>query len=136
VKTLGKLGLLCGLISIFAFAAPVSAADQFSDEWTIDVAGGAVAAGNISFMLTFEPGNDGMARDPINIDIPVAANTSEDDIVDLIGDSFSTALGKDDFAVAISWGEHIKVGAEGNTPEFALKVGSNTLQGVSIEIME
>lgn len=136
MKTLNKLGLLCGLIGVFAFASLVSASDQYSDEWKIGVSGSAVTAGNISFTLTFALGNDGAARDPITIDTPVAANTSEDDIVGLIGDSFSTALGKDGFDVDISWGERVKVDAEGDTPDFALTVASNTLQGVIIQIKD
>ena len=136
MKTLNKLGLLCGLIGIFAFAAPVSAGDQFSDEWKIGVSGSAVTAGSISFTLTFEPGSDGMARDPITIDTPIAANTSVEDIISAISDAFSTALGEDDFDVEISWGEHVEVEAEGNTPEFALAITRNTLQGVAFKIID
>jgi hypothetical protein len=136
MKTLGKLGLLFGLIGIVAFTAPLSASDRFSDEWKISVSGSAVTAGSISFTLTFEPDSGGMTRDPITIDTPVAANTSEDAIVGLIGDSFSTALGEDDFDVDISWGEHIEIKAEEDTPNIALTVASNTLQGVSIKIKD
>jgi hypothetical protein len=136
MKTLNKIGLLCGLISFFAFAAPVNAADQFSDAWKIGVSGSAGSAGSISFTLTFEPDISGIARDPITIDAPVAANASEEDIVSLIGDSFSKSLGEDDFDVSISWGEHVQIAAEEDTPNFALTVASNTLQGVSIKIKQ
>jgi hypothetical protein len=136
MKTLSKLGLLCSLIAIFTFSAPLGASDQFGDEWKIGVSGNAVTAGSISFTLTFEPDNDGNAGDPVTIDTQVAANTSEEDIVSLIGDSFSTALGEDDFDVDISWGGQIEVAAEEDTPNFALTVANNTLQGVSIKIKE
>jgi hypothetical protein len=136
MKTLNKFGLLCSLISFFAFAAPVNADDQFADEWKISASGSAVTAGSISFTLTFEPDNDGNARDPITIDTPVAANASEDDIVSLIGDAFSKALGEDDFDVDISWGEKVEVKAQEDTPNFALTVANNSLQGVSIKIRE
>jgi hypothetical protein len=136
MKTLGKLGLLCSLIAIFAFSAPVSASDKFSDEWNISVSGNAVTAGTISFKLTFEPGDDGSTRDPVTIETAVAANSSEDDIVGLLGDSISTALGDDDFDVDISWGEKIEVKAEGSTPEFSLTITGNTLKDVKIEIKE
>ena len=134
MRTLNKIGLLCGLIGFFAFAAPLSASDQFDDEWKIGVSGNAVTAGSISFTLTFEPDNNGSARDPITINIPVPANTSEEDIVSLLGDSFSSALGADGFDVAVSWGEHVKVEAEGDLPEFAIALTSNTVQNVNIEI--
>ena len=134
MKTLSKYVQLCGLMSILTFAAPVSAGGQFSNEWEIGVSGSADASGSISFALTFKPANDGTARDPITIVTSVAADTSKDDIVNLIGNSFSAALGEDDFDVGISWGEHVKVAAEGDTPDFALTVGRNTLQSVSIEI--
>jgi hypothetical protein len=135
MKTLNKLGLLCSLIGIFAFAAPVSAGDQFSDEWKIGVSGDAATAGSISFTLSFEQGN-GMARDPITIDTSVAANTSVEGIVSAISDAFSTALGEDDFDVEISWGEQVKVEAEGNTPKFALAISRNTLHGIGFKIID
>jgi hypothetical protein len=136
MKTLNKFGLLCGLISFFAFAAPVNADDQFGDEWKISVSGSAVTAGSISFTLNFEPDNDGNARDPISIDAPVAANASQEDIVSSIADAFSKALGENDFNVDISWGEHVEVEAQEDTPNFALTLANNTLQGVSIKIKE
>jgi len=134
MKTLKKLGLLCGLISFFAFAAPVNADDQFGDEWKISVSGSAVTAGSISFSLNFEPDNDGSVRDPISIDTSVAANASKEDIVSLIGNAFSSALAESDFNVDISWGEHIEVEAAEDTANFALTITKNTLQGVSIKI--
>jgi hypothetical protein len=136
MNTFNKIGLLCGLISFFAFTAPVIAGDQFGDEWKISISGDAVTAGSISFILTFEPDNDGNAGDPITIDTQIAANTSKEDMVSLIGNSFSTALGENDFDVDISWGEQIEVAAEEDTPNFALTVARNTLQGISIKIKE
>ena len=136
MKTLSKLGLLCSMIAIFTFSAPLGASDQYGDEWKISVSGNATNAGSISFTLTFEPDSGGNAGDPITVDAQIAANTSEEDIVSLIGDSVSTALGEDDFDVDISWGGQIEVAAEEDTPNFALTVANNTLQGVSIKIKE
>jgi hypothetical protein len=136
MKALSKLVLLCSLIGIFAFAAPVSASEKFSDDWKVGVSGNAVTAGKISFTLTFESGADGGTNDPIIIQATIPENSSEDDIVGLLGDSFSAALGDDDFDVSISWGEHIEIEAEGNTPEFALTISSNTLKDVKIDIKD
>jgi len=136
MKTFNKIGLLCGLICFLAFTAPVTAEDQFGDEWKISVAGNAVSAGSVSFTLTFEPDNSGNAGDPITVVTQIGANSSTEDMVSLIGDSFSTALSQDDFDVEISWGEQIRVAAQEDTPNFALIVANNTLQGVSIKIKE
>jgi hypothetical protein len=134
MKLIRKIGMVCCVVSLFGFSSLAVADDHFNDDWKISVSGDAEAGGAISFTLTFEPAEDGTAKESITIETPVAADASEDDIADLIGNAFTAALGEDNFDVDVSWGEHVKVGAEGDTPDFVITIANNTLQGVSIEI--
>jgi hypothetical protein len=136
MSVIKKIGLLCSAISMLGFTTVTLADDHFDDDWKISVSGGADAGGSISFTLTFEAADDGTVKAPITIDTPVAADASEDDIADLIGNSFKASLGEDEFDVDVSWGEHVKVEANGDTPDFVLTIANNTLQGVSIEIQD
>jgi hypothetical protein len=136
MRTIRKLGLLCGVIAMFGFTALTFAHDHFGDDWKISVSGDADTGGSIGFTLTFEAADDGTVKAPITIDTPVAADASEDDIADLIGNSFKAVLGDDDFDVDVSWGEHVTVETDGDTPDFVLTIANNTLQGVSIEIQD
>jgi len=136
MKIINRIGLLCSVVAMCGFSSVVLADDHFNDDWKISVSGDADVGGSVSFTLTFEPAKDGTAKEAITIDTPVAADASEDDIADLIGNSFKAALGEDDFDVDVSWGEHVKVEADGDTPDFAITIANNTLQGVSIEIQD
>ncbi|MDH3673735.1 MAG: hypothetical protein OES46_21685 [Gammaproteobacteria bacterium] len=134
MNMLRKIMLAAGMTMLTGFLPAAFANDHFSDDWKISVSGDAESGGVVSFTLTFEPPEDGTAREAITIDTPVAADASENDIADLIANSLAAGLDEDGFDVDVSWGEHVEVKAEDDTPDFVITIANNTLQGVSFEI--
>jgi len=121
-------------ISIFSIAMLAGADDHWSDDWKISTSGRSSSNGALNFSLTFEPGKDGTAADPITIEVLIADNTRDNDIAELISNNFRGKLGEDDFKIDTSWGEHVKVKARGDTPDFVVELSGNTVQGISLEI--
>jgi hypothetical protein len=134
MNALSKILLAAGITMLAGFLPMAFAGDHFDDDWKIRVSGDAESGGAVSFTLTFEPAEDGATREAITITTPVAEDASENDIADLIANSLKAGLDKDGFDVDVSWGEHIEVEAEDDTPDFVITIANNTLQGVSFEI--
>ena len=121
-------------LAFFGMNSLAIADDHWSDDWKISVTGKSSSAGTMSFKLTFEPGEDGAAADPVSIDVAIAEGTRDNDVAALITNNFQAALGDDDFNIDQSWGEHILVKTRGKAPDFALELTGNTVQSVSVEI--
>jgi hypothetical protein len=134
MKKLGKLGLLCLLAGFLGVAPLAFADDHWSDDWKISVDGKSDSGGKISFKLTFEPDEDEAPRDAVTVDVLIPEGTGEDDMADMISNSFRAVLGDDDFDIDTSWGEHIKVEASGDTPDFVIEIAGNSVEGVDVEI--
>jgi len=124
----GLLLVLCG-VALLAVAD-----DQWSDDWKIEVSGRAKSAGTISFELTYKPGEDGTAADPVSVDVLVANDARDNDIAEVITNNFEALLGEDAFKINQSWGENVTIKARGDTPDFALALTSSSVQGISIVI--
>jgi hypothetical protein len=114
--------------------APVNG--DFGDDWKITVNGKAKSAGAISFRVVFAPSYDGSPGPEKFVDALVPEGTGENDVADIISNAFKTILGEDDLKIKVSWGENIKVKAEGETPDFVVEIVSNSVQGVSVEIQD
>ena len=124
----GLLLVLCGVASLAV------ADDQWSDDWKIEVSGRAKSAGTISFELTYKPGEDGTAADPVSVDVLVAEDARDNDIAGVITNNFEALLGEDAFKISQSWGENVTIKARGDAPDFALAMTSSSVLGISIEI--
>ena len=134
MKNFGKLSLSFLMAGFLGVAPLAFADDHWSDEWKISVDGKSDSGGAINFKLTFEPDGDEAPRAPVTVDVLIPEGTGENDMADMISNSFRAVLGDDDFDIDTSWGEHIKVEADGDTPDFVIEVAGNSVDGVSVEL--
>jgi hypothetical protein len=134
MKIIKQLGLLCVIATLLGIAPTAFADENWSDDWKISINGKTDNGGTLSFTVTFKPNDDGTVRDPVTVSAPIPEDTGENDAADMIGNAFAAILGEDDFDIDVTWGENIKVEANGDTPDFAIVIADNPLQGVSLEI--
>jgi len=121
-------------LAVFGITSLAIADDHWSDDWRIEVDGRAKSAGTMSFTLTFEPGEEGTGAEPVTIDVQVPAKAKDNDVAEMITNTFRAVLGDDDYKVKQSWGENVLVKARGDTPDLTLELTGNTVQGISLEI--
>jgi hypothetical protein len=135
MKILKILSVFLGAVALLGFS-PLTFADEdgYSDEWTLIVKGESENAGKISFKLVYAPSDDGLAGDEVFIEAPIPAGTSENDAAEMIANAFKTVLHVNKFDIDWHDGEKIQVEARSETPDFALEIASNPLQGISITI--
>jgi len=120
----------------FSTTSLAMADDHWADDWKIEVRGRADSAGTISFALTFEPGEDGTAADPVSIDVLVPDDSKDNDIAETIANNFEAVLGDENFKVNQSRGENVTVKAKKDTADFELTMTSSNVQGISIAIKD
>lgn len=136
MKTLvRKLGLAAA-VALLGLSPVVHADDHYDNKWKITVQSESDAAGSIGFTLTFEPDKEGNQRESVTVTAPIPENTGENELADLIAAAFKGTLGEDDFKIDVDWGEHVKVHADGDTPDFVVELSNNTVQGLSVVIKE
>jgi hypothetical protein len=135
MKTFKILSIFLGAVALLGFS-PLTFADEdgYSDEWTLIVKGESENAGKISFKLVYAPSDDGLAGDEVFIEAPIPAGTSENDAAEMIANAFKTVLHVNKFDIDWHDGEKIQVEAKAQTPDFAIEIASNPLQGISITI--
>ena len=127
------VGVTALAFTIVGFTPISNANDHWSDKWEIQVKDDADSPGTISFAVSFEP-DDGVAATPVVVEVPVPDNTDENDIAELITIAFRGVLGDDDFKIKRSDGEKIIIKTRGGTPDIAVEIKGNTVQGISLEI--
>ena len=88
----------------------------------------------MTFEITSRPPEDGAATDPISIDVLVPDKSKDDEIADVMLNNFEAVLGTDDYKLKKSWGKNVTIKARGKTPDFAIALTNNTVQGVSVAI--
>jgi hypothetical protein len=131
-----KLGLVAGVVVLLGLAPVTQADDHWDDDWKISVSGKSKSAGSLSFTLTFEPADDGAAREAATVTVAIPEGTGANDMADLISAAFRGTLGDDQFHSEVDWGEHVKVKGKGDTPDFTVAIAQNTVQGLSLAIKE
>ena len=136
MKTLITKVSLAAVAGALLILAPLAQADDYDNKWKISVETKADSAGSVSFQLNFEPDKKGNQRESATVTAPIPAKTGRNDLADLIAAAFKGTLGEDDFDIEVEWGEHVKVHADGDTPDFVLELSNNTVQGLSIIIEE
>ena len=119
---------------LLGFCTVALADDHWSDDWKIEVEGKAKSAGTIGFQINFEPGEDGTAADPVNIDVLVPEKAKDNDVADTIANNFSAVLDGESYKVNQSWGENVTIHGRRNAADFELTMTNNSVQGISIEI--
>jgi len=128
--------VLSALILALGISSLALADDHFSDDWKISIDGKTASRGELSFKMSFKPAEDGTVRDSVVVSVPVPEDTGENDVADMIGNAFKATLGEGDFDIDVDWGEHVKIEAQGDTPDFLLEIADNPLQGISLEIKD
>ena len=136
MKTRIHLAAFTMLLVFFGGTTLAVADDHWSDDWKIEVKGRANSAGTISFKLTFEPGEDGTAADPVSIDVLVPNDAKDNDVAETIANNFEAVLGDENFKINQSWGENVTVKAKKETADFELAMTSSSVQGISIVIKD
>ena len=114
---------------------PWAVADKpYSGRWKIEADHHAKSAGTISFGITFEPGADGKAKDPLAADIPIPKGMHEGKVIQSIENTLKAILEPKGFKIKSNLGDLVTVKATGDTPDFQLTLTGNSVQGVEIEI--
>ena len=117
-----------------SMAALANANDHWSDDWDIEVDGRSDNGGVVSFRIVFEPSEDGTTRDPITVDAPIGPGTGENDAADLLANAFEANLSDEEFRVSVSGGEHVKLKARGDTPDFVVELAGSDIMGLTFDI--
>ena len=134
MKTSKLSGIIFVLVALLSITELALAENHWSDEWEVEVDGKSTSSGTINFKITFEPGVDVAAREAVTIDVQVANDTGENDIADIISNSFRAVLGDEEFEVDVKSGEKVEIESKGETPNFVLEITASSIQGISLEL--
>lgn len=134
MKTSKLSGIIFVLVALLSITELALAENHWSDEWEVEVDGKSTSSGTINFKITFEPGVDVAAREAVTIDVQVANDTGENDIAEIISNSFRAVLGDEEFEVDVKSGEKVEIESRGETPDFVLEITASSIQGISLEL--
>ena len=109
------------LTALPAFASP-------SNKWRIQCSEGAKSSGEIVFRFTPKGGT------AFDVTVPIPDGTSENHVARVIRDTLRQKLDPAKFQVEVDDGEDVLVKKKGSEPNFDLKVASNTVKAVRINI--
>ena len=127
-------GIVFILLALSSISQLASADDHWSDEWEITVDGESERRGTITFVMTFEPDDDGNTREEVTIEVLVAYDTDEDEIALFISNNFRAVLGDTDFEIELDSDEQVEIESKGDTPDFALSVSASSVRGIKVEL--
>ena len=134
MKTSKLSGIIFVLVASLGITELVLAENHWSDEWEVEVDGKSTSSGTINFKITFEPGVDVAAREAVTVDVQVANDTGENDVAEIISNSFRAVLGDEEFEVDVKSGEKVEIESKGETPNFVLEITASSIQGISLEL--
>ena len=134
MKTSKLSGIIFVLVALLSITELALAENHWSDEWEVEVDGKSTSSGTINFKITFEPGVDVAAREAVTVDVQVANDTGENDVADIISNSFRAVLGDEEFEVDVKSGEKVEIESKGETPDFVLEITASSIQGISLEL--
>jgi len=134
MKTSKLSGIIFVLVASLGITELALAENHWSDEWEVEVDGKSTSSGTINFKITFEPGVDVAAREAVTVDVQVANDTGENDVADIISNSFRAVLGDEEFEVDVKSGEKVEIESKGETPDFVLEITASSIQGISLEL--
>ena len=134
MKTSKLSGIIFVLVALLSIKELALAENHWSDEWEVEVDGKSTSSGIINFKITFEPGVDVAAREAVTVDVQVANDTGENDVADIISNSFRAVLGDEEFEVDVKSGEKVEIESKGETPNFVLEITASSIQGISLEL--
>lgn len=101
---------------------------DFSNKWRLECSGGADSDGRIVLHLTPKEGELRI------ITVAVTRGTGENAVARTIRDALRSQLDKKAFEVETDDGEDVLVKRRGRTPDFALQVAENTVEGVRLNL--
>ena len=134
MKTSKLSGIIFVLVASLGITELALAENHWSDEWEVEVDGKSTSSGTINFKITFEPVVDVAAREAVTVDVQVANDTGENDVADIISNSFRAVLGDEEFEVDVKSGEKVEIESKGETPDFVLEITASSIQGISLEL--
>jgi hypothetical protein len=134
MKTSKLSGIIFVLVALLGITELALAENHWSDEWEVEVDGKSTSSGTINFKITFEPGVDVAAREAVTVDVQVANDTGENDVAEIISNSFRAVLGDEEFEVDVKSGEKVEIESKGETPDFVLEITASSIQGISLEL--
>ena len=133
MKTIKLSGIVLVLFALSSVSQLALADDHWSDEWEITVDGKSERRGTITFVMTFEPDDNGTTREEVTIQVLVAYDTDEDEIALFISNNFRALLGDQDFDIDLD-DEQVEIESRGDTPDFALSVSASSVRGIKVEL--
>lgn len=134
MKNINLFVMAIVLLTFAGTPVPAAADGHWSDEWEIKVDGKSESRGAISFEISFEPGDDGVTRDPVIMDVLVANGTGENEIAFLISNHFRAVLGDQEFEIEVESGEQVEMEGRKGTPDFALAVTPSAVRGIRVKL--
>jgi len=126
-RSLRELRRVAGLLWLAALVATAAFARP-SNKWRIQCSEGAKSDGVIVFHLQPEGGVVQV------IEVSVTRGTGENAVARRIRDVFREQLSPQHYHVEIDDGEDVLVKKKGNTPNFDLRVESNSVKAVRINV--
>ena len=119
VAVFAAAGLAC--LAATAYAKP-------SGNWRIEFDSRTDNDGAVTFRVAPVGGT------PIDVEVKVPANTSENNVAELVSSALKATLGSKDYRVGVDDGEDVVVKKRGKTPKFELTMVSTTLTGLEIKV--
>ncbi len=125
---LSRLFFRLTLAAALLFLAALPAFAGGSNKWRIQCSEGAKSTGEIVFRFTPDGGT------AFEVAVAIPDHTSEDHVARIIRDTFRQKLDAARFHVEVDDGEDVLVKKKGSEPNFDLKVASNTVKAVRINL--
>ena len=119
LAVLAAAGLAC--LAATAYAKP-------SGNWRIEFNSRTDNEGAVVFRVAPVGGT------PIDVEIKVPANTSENNVAEIVSKALKASLGSDSYRVGVDDGEDVVVKKRGKTPKFELTKVSTSLTGLEIKV--
>ena len=114
------------LVFMFALSASVMAGN--SNKWRIQCSGSADSAGTIVLEITPKGG------EPLTVEVAVEDGTSENNVAKQIKETLQEQLPEDGYKVERDDGEDVLVKKHMGAADFELKVVSNSVAGVRLNL--
>lgn len=118
--------LIACVVILGVLAVPATAAE--SNKWRIQVSEGATSDGEIAFQIAPKGGA------AIDVVVPVTDGTAENAVAERIATALRSSLAAATYTVETDDGEDVLVKKVGNAPDFDLRVVSNTVKSVRINL--
>jgi ABC-type sugar transport system substrate-binding protein len=127
--SLQRLLMVMSLAAMAAISGAAFAADpKPSGNWRIAFNHATENDGAIVFRIAPLDGT------PIDVEVKVPANTSENNVAELTSAAIKASVGSDNYRVGVDDGEDVVIRKRGKTKNFVVTMVSTTLTGLEIKV--